>query len=60
MTTPKAVDFYLHWVRQLHRFSDKSVGDSLTREEIKTYLKHLAKSTRNGRSIRPPRPSSRS
>ena len=43
MTTPKAVDFYLHWVQQLVRFSHKSVGDSLTREEIEAYLKHLAK-----------------
>ncbi len=43
MASPKAVDFYLHWVRQLHRYSHKSVGDSLSRQEIESYLKHLSK-----------------
>ena len=41
-TTPQAVDFYLHWVRQLYRFSHKSLGAALTGEEIDAYLKHLA------------------
>ncbi len=43
MASPKAVDFYLHWVRQLHRYSHKSVGDFLSRQEIESYLKHLSK-----------------
>ena len=43
MTTPKAVDFYLHWVRQFHRFSRKSVGASVSGEEIDAYLKQLSK-----------------
>jgi integron integrase len=42
MTTPQAVDFHLHWVRQLYRFSHKSLGAALTGEEIDAYLKHLA------------------
>ncbi len=43
MTTPKAVDFYLHWVRQFYRFRRKSVGEAVSSEEIETFLKHLAK-----------------
>ncbi len=43
ITTPKAVDFYLHWVRQLYRFSQKDIGEALTGEEIDAYLKHLSK-----------------
>lgn len=43
MTSPQAVDFYLHWVRQFYQFSLKRVGESLSREEIDTCLKHLSK-----------------
>ena len=43
MTTPKAVDFYLHWVRQFHRFSRIEIGEAATREAIQAYLKYLSK-----------------
>lgn len=42
MATPKAVDFYLHWVRQLYRFRRKDLGEAIAGEEIDAYLKHLA------------------
>ena len=43
MTTPKAVDFYLHWVRQLYQFSKKKIGEVVSRQDIDAYLKHLTK-----------------
>ncbi len=43
LTTPKAVDFYLHWVHQLYRFSRKEVGEDVAKQDIEDYLKHLSK-----------------
>ncbi len=43
MTTPKAVDFYLHWVRQFYRFSQKNIGEPVSSDEIDAYLKNLSK-----------------
>ncbi len=43
MTTPKAVDFYLHWVRQFYRYSQKDIGETVSSEEIDAYLKNLSR-----------------
>lgn len=43
MTTPKTVDFYLHWVRQFYRFSRMEIGETANREAVEAYLKHLSK-----------------
>ncbi len=41
---PKAVDFYLHWVTRFYRFLNKQPGDTVTQQEMESYLKHLSKS----------------
>jgi hypothetical protein len=41
---PKAVDFYLHWVTRFYRFLNKQPGDTVTQQEMDSYLKHLSKS----------------
>lgn len=41
---PKAVDFYLHWVTQFYRFLNKQPRDTVTQQEMDSYLKHLSKS----------------
>jgi integron integrase len=43
ITSPKVVDFYLHWVRQFYRFSRMEIGEPSTREAVETYLKYLSK-----------------
>jgi site-specific recombinase XerD len=41
---PKAVDFYLHWVTRFYRFLNKQPEDTVTQQEMDSYLKHLSKS----------------
>jgi len=41
---PKAVDFYLHWVTRFYRFLNKQPGDTVSQQEMDSYLKHLSKS----------------
>ena len=43
VTTPKGVDFYLHWVRQFYRFSGMDIGQPASRDQIEAYLRHLSK-----------------
>jgi len=44
IASSKAVDFYINWVTQCYRFHYKRPADTVTKQEIEAYLKHLSKS----------------
>jgi integron integrase len=43
ITSPKAVDFYMHWVHQCFRFSQIEGVEAVSQEQVEAFLKYLSK-----------------